>query len=45
MRWVCIRCGRASDHLVNEDAERELNQFDCAPALEDAEQSENPMVN
>jgi PilZ domain len=27
--WFCVRCLRASDHVTQQDAERELSQFDC----------------
>lgn len=30
--WFCTRCFKASDHLRREDAEIELNQYDCIVA-------------
>ncbi|PYV53876.1 MAG: hypothetical protein DMG98_19730 [Acidobacteria bacterium] len=27
--WFCVRCLRRSDHVSQQDAERELSQFDC----------------
>jgi len=27
--WLCLRCLRSSDHISKEDAEHEVNQFDC----------------
>ena len=27
--WFCVRCLRRSDHVTQQDAERELSQFDC----------------
>jgi hypothetical protein len=33
--WFCVRCGRTSDHLVREDAQTEMELFECEPpALE-----------
>lgn len=29
--WFCVRCLRGSDHSCKEDAQRELEQFDCSP--------------
>ena len=28
--WFCVRCGRASDHLTRQDAQVELEQFECS---------------
>src|SRR5438128_10840533 len=28
--WFCVRCGRASDHLTKQDAQVELEQFECS---------------
>jgi hypothetical protein len=34
--WFCAKCGRTSDHIAVQDAEVELNQFDCTlPQAED----------
>jgi hypothetical protein len=41
MAWFCIRCGRTSDHLIQADAERELDQFGCALVPKNGERSEN----
>ena len=27
--WFCLRCGRVSDHLVREDAQAEMELFEC----------------
>jgi hypothetical protein len=27
--WFCVKCGRSSDHLTLQDAQWELNQYDC----------------
>jgi hypothetical protein len=27
--WFCVKCGRTSDHTVRQDAEVELEAFDC----------------
>jgi hypothetical protein len=27
--WFCARCGRVSDHLAREDAQQELDLFEC----------------
>jgi hypothetical protein len=27
--WFCIKCGRTSDHISEEDARVELDQHDC----------------
>ena len=36
LEWYCVRCGRTSDHITVQDAEVELNQFDCTlPQPED----------
>jgi hypothetical protein len=33
--WFCVRCGRASDHLSKQDAQIELEQFECSlPAVD-----------
>lgn len=29
--WFCVRCGRVSNHRVREDAEVELESFECEP--------------
>jgi hypothetical protein len=35
--WLCVRCGRTSDHVVYEDAQAELALFECElPAASDA---------
>ena len=28
--WFCIRCGRGSDYLTKQDAQVELEQFECS---------------
>ena len=28
-KWFCIKCGRTSDHISEEDARVELDQHDC----------------
>jgi hypothetical protein len=33
--WICTRCLRTSDHVNEEDAERELSQFQCVEAKAD----------
>jgi hypothetical protein len=35
--WFCIRCSRTSDHVSQEDAERELSQFDCVSTAESSQ--------
>jgi hypothetical protein len=32
--WICIRCFSTSDHVTQEDAERELSQFECVSIAE-----------
>ena len=27
--WFCVRCGRTSDHVVREDAQAEMEFFEC----------------
>jgi hypothetical protein len=27
--WFCVSCGRTSDHLIREDAQAEMEWFDC----------------
>jgi hypothetical protein len=27
--WFCVRCGRTSDHVVREDAQVEMEAFEC----------------
>jgi len=29
--WLCVRCGLTSDHSNREDAETELESFECQP--------------
>jgi hypothetical protein len=29
--WFCVRCGRTSDHVVHEDAQAEMEFFECVP--------------
>jgi len=29
--WYCIKCGRRSDHIREDDAWREINAFACEP--------------
>jgi hypothetical protein len=31
--WFCIKCLRRSDHMTQQDAERELSQFECIPPV------------
>jgi c-di-GMP-binding flagellar brake protein YcgR len=31
--WLCVRCLRSSDQIKLEDAQNELNQFDCLVAV------------
>jgi hypothetical protein len=28
-QWFCATCGRTSDHVTEQDARAELDQFDC----------------
>ena len=28
--WFCVRCGRTCDHLTKQDAQVELEQFECS---------------
>jgi hypothetical protein len=36
--WFCVRCGRTSDHIVCEDAQAEMELFECElPVLEQLE--------
>jgi hypothetical protein len=33
--WFCVKCGRTSDHSNVQDAQAELDQFDCeVPSVE-----------
>jgi hypothetical protein len=33
--WFCAKCGRTSDHISVQDAQVELDQYDCeVPAVE-----------
>ena len=27
--WYCIKCGQTSDHIVRDDARRELERYEC----------------
>jgi len=37
--WFCVRCGRTSDHAVREDAQAEMDVFECVlPSTEVPEQ-------
>jgi hypothetical protein len=37
-QWFCTTCGRTSDHVAEQDARVELDQFDCQlPYVEVAE--------
>lgn len=27
--WFCVRCGRTSDHSAREDAQAEMEWFEC----------------
>src|SRR5437660_4069866 len=37
--WFCVRCGRTSDHAVREDAQVEMEVFECVlPSTEVPEQ-------
>jgi hypothetical protein len=27
--WFCVRCGRTSDHVVQDDAQVEMELFEC----------------
>ena len=27
--WFCVKCGLTSDHIIREDAETELDVFEC----------------
>ena len=29
--WYCVKCGRTSDHVMETDAWKEIEVFDCAP--------------
>jgi hypothetical protein len=28
--WFCVRCGLTSDHITKEDAQTEMEFFDCS---------------
>ena len=28
--WFCVRCGLTSDHITNEDAQTEMEFFECS---------------
>jgi hypothetical protein len=43
--WFCVRCLRRSDHVTQQDAERELSQFDCTVPQENGEQSNKRTPN
>jgi len=32
-KWLCLTCLRSSDHISKEDAQNELDQFDCLGPL------------
>ena len=32
--WFCVICGQTSDHQTEQDARRELEQFECKPSYE-----------
>jgi hypothetical protein len=40
--WFCVRCGRTSDHVVREDAEVELELFECELPGDQAAQKIRP---
>ena len=27
--WFCVRCGRTSDHVAEERARKEIDEFEC----------------
>jgi hypothetical protein len=33
--WFCVVCGRTSDHKTEQDAQREIEQFECIPPSDD----------
>jgi hypothetical protein len=35
--WFCARCGRTSDHVVHEDAQTEMELFECEPPAAEVE--------
>lgn len=42
--WFCVRCLRSSDHLSKEDAESELNRYNCLHST-NADPATNTIVN
>jgi hypothetical protein len=41
--WFCVRCGRTSDHAMLDDAQVEMEQFECDfPTTEQTKQNNPP---
>jgi hypothetical protein len=41
--WFCVRCGRTSDHVVRQDAQVEMELFECEiPTTEPPKQNNPP---
>jgi hypothetical protein len=42
--WFCLCCGRTSDHMMEQDARGELEQYECSlpcPDIKPADISDN----
>jgi hypothetical protein len=42
--WFCVRCGRTSEKPVREDAEAEVELFECQPPLIECAQEKGRLL-